>query len=299
MKFVSTSLLRVGYEEWNGGADKTVILVHGWPDSPRCWAGVAPVLADAGWRVLAPALRGFAPTVFRYVDTPRSGQLAALGRDLIEFIEAMQLVRPALAGHDWGARAVANACGLSPGIASHLAMLSVGYGTNDPRQAISLQQARNYWYHWYMATPRGEQAVREDGRSFARMMWDTWAPPGWYAPDEFEATADAFDNPDWPDVVLHSYWHRWGHAEGDPRYAQDDECLSPAPVLAVPTLVLHGAADSCNHPDSSAGKERFFSGPYQRQLLEGVGHFPQREAPQAVAAALLDFLHSHRTKADT
>jgi len=60
----------------------------------------------------------------------------------------------------------------------------------------------------------------------------------------------------------------------------------------VPTLVLHGAADSCNHPDTSLGKERFFSGPYRRELLDGVGHFPQREAPEAVAAALLRFLHS-------
>lgn len=297
MKFVDTPVLRVGYEEWNPGASRAVVLVHGWPDSPRCWAGVAPLLADAGWRVIAPALRGFAPTTFLKAETPRSGQLAALGRDLLEFIEAMGLKQPVLAGHDWGARAVANACGLAPGVASHLVMMSVGYGTNDPQQSISLQQARNYWYHWYMATPRGERTVREDRRAFTRMMWDTWAPEGWYAPQEFEATANAFDNPDWPDVVLHSYRHRWGHAPGDPHYATADAALNPAPVLAVPTLVLHGAADSCNHPGSSAGKESFFSGPYRRELLAGVGHFPQREAPQAVAQALLGFIQTHPSSA--
>lgn len=290
MKAVDTSLLRVGYEEWNPDAPRTIVLVHGWPDSPRCWAGVAPRLAQAGWRVLAPALRGFSPTQFLHAQTPRTGQLSALGRDLLEFIDALGLRRPVLAGHDWGARAVANACGLRPGAASHLVMLSVGYGTNDPSQPLPLQQARNYWYHWYMATPRGERTVREDRRAFARMMWDTWAPPGWYSPGEFEATAAAFDNPDWPDVVLHSYRHRWGHAPGDERHAADEAALQPAPVLALPTLVLHGDADSCNHPDSSAGKERFFSGPYRRHLLPGVGHFPQREAPQAVAEAILAFL---------
>lgn len=292
MKFVDTSLLRIGYEEWNPAGARTVVLVHGWPDSPRTWSGVAPRLADAGWRVLAPALRGFSPTRFLHAHTPRSGQLAALGRDLLEFINALGLRQPALVGHDWGARAVANACGLQAGVASRLALLSVGYGTNAPDQTISLAQARNYWYHWYMATPRGERTLHEDRRAFTRMMWDTWAPAGWYAGAEFDASAAAFDNDDWPQVVLHSYRHRWGHAPGDPRYAADEAALNPAPVLAVPTLVLHGAADSCNHPDTSAGKERFFSGPYRRVLLDGVGHFPQREAPEPVAAALLQFLNT-------
>lgn len=292
-KFVDTSLLRVGYQEWHPQGHRTMVLMHGWPDSPRCWAAMVPALVGAGYRVIAPALRGFSPTTFLKAETPRTGQLAALGRDLIEFIEAMQLVRPILVGHDWGARAVANACGLRPGIASHLVMLAVGYGTNNPSQPLSLAQAHNYWYHWYMATPRGEQTVREAGRDFSRKMWDLWAPAGWYQPEEFEATADAFDNPDWPDIVLHSYRHRWGHAPGVPAYDQDDQALNPAPVLSVPTLVLHGAVDTVNAPAGSANKEHFFTGPYQRRLLDGVGHFPQREAPAQVAQALLDFVQTH------
>lgn len=290
MKFVDTPVLRVGYEEWNPGAAKTVLLLHGWPDSVRTWSAVAPSLADAGWRVIVPALRGFAPTRFRDDDTPRTGQLAALGRDLVELVEALGLDRPALVGHDWGARAVANACGLVPGIASHLVMISVGYGTNDPTQPLALTQARNYWYHWYMATGRGARAVRDDGRAFSRLLWDTWSPPGWYGEDEFAATAAAFETPDWAEVTLHSYRHRWGHAEGDPRYAADDAALQPAPTLDVPTLVLHGGADGANHPDTSAGKERWFTGPYRRVVLDGIGHFPQREAPQAVSRELLHFL---------
>ena len=295
MNFINTSLLRVGYEEYNPTSSKAVILVHGWPDSTRSWAGVAPVLADAGWRVLVPSLRGFSPTTFLSLDTPRTGQLAALGRDLLEFIEALGLQHPALVGHDWGARAVANACGLSPGIASHLAMLSVGYGTNDPKQNLSLEQARNYWYHWYMATPRGERSMREDRHAVTRLLWDTWTPAGWYDADEFAATAQAFDNDDWPDITLHSYRHRWGHAAGDPAYAADEAALHPAPVLDVPTLVLHGAADGANHPDTSAGKEHLFRSGCQRKVLDGIGHFPQREAPALVTAELLRFLATGST----
>ncbi|CAM4104983.1 Alpha/beta hydrolase superfamily hydrolase/acyltransferase protein [Bordetella tumbae] len=290
--YVSTERLDIGYLEWNPQGSPTAILLHGWPDSLECWRDVAPVLADAGYRVLAPALRGFAPTRFRDPATPRSGQLSALGRDLLDFIDVLGLERPVLIGHDWGARAAANACGLHDGVASHLVLLSVGYGTNDPNQSLALPQARNYWYHWYMATPRGARVVREERDTFARMMWDTWAPPGWYEPADFSEAARAFRGEDWPEVVLHSYRHRWGFADGDPAYAQDEARLHPAPVLSVPTLVLHGGADTCNHPDSSDGREAFFRGAYERQVLEGVGHFPQREAAQAVARRILRFCQS-------
>lgn len=284
-----TPRLEIGYLEWNPAGSRTAVLMHGWPDSPTCWKAVAAQLAGAGFRVLAPALRGFAPTRFRHAQTPRSGQLSALGRDLLDFIDALGLQRPALIGHDWGARAAANACGLRASVASHLVMLSVGYGTNDPHQVIPLTQARNYWYHWYMATPRGERSVREDRVALAREMWNTWSPAGWYQDADFDEMLPALHGPDWADVVLHSYRHRWAFVEGDPDYAPDDAALIPAPALNVATLVLHGGADSCNHPDSSAGKERFFLNRYERIVIDGVGHFPQREAPRDVADAILRF----------
>ena len=292
LKFVDTPVLRIAYEEWNPQTERTVVLLHGWPDSPRTWAQVAPALAGQGWRVIVPALRGFSPTQFLKADTPRSGQLSALGRDVLELIEALQLKQPALVGHDWGARAAGNACALQPGVASHLVMLSVAYGTNLPTQQLTMAQARNYWYHWYMATPRGQRTVREAGVAFARTLWDTWAPAGWYSPEEFDATAKAFANADWPEVTLHSYQHRWGHAPGDSRYDADEQALSQVAVLDVPTLVLHGGADGVNPPETSDGKAHYFQSRYERQVLPGIGHFPQREAPQRVSAELIRFLET-------
>ncbi len=289
-KTIDTNLLRVAYEEWNATATRTVILLHGWPDSPRTWAKVAPELAQQGWRVIVPALRGFAPTQFLKSDTPRTGQLAALGRDLVEFIHALKLQQPALVGHDWGARAAANACGLSANIASHLVMVSVGYGTNLPNQKLDFAQAKSYWYHWLMATEKGEQLIREDKKAFAKIMWDTWSPAGWYSPEEFDATWQAVDNDDWLPVTLHSYRHRWGHAASDPYYAADEAVLQNTPTLSVPTLVLHGEADTVNYPSMSEGKERFFTNEYNRTVLPGIGHFPQRENPALIAKALLEFL---------
>jgi pimeloyl-ACP methyl ester carboxylesterase len=290
VKTIDTSLLRVAYEEWNATATRTVILLHGWPDSPRTWAKVAPELAQQGWRVIVPALRGFAPTQFLKNDTPRTGQLAALGRDLVEFIHALKLQQPALVGHDWGARAAANACGLSANIASHLVMVSVGYGTNLPNQKLDFAQAKSYWYHWLMATEKGEQLIRADKKGFAKIMWDTWSPEGWYSPEEFDATWQAVDNDDWLPVTLHSYRHRWGHAPSDPYYAVDEAALQNTPQLSVPTLVLHGEADTVNHPSMSEGKERFFTNEYKRTVLPGIGHFPQREDPALMTKALLEFL---------
>lgn len=288
--FVTTPRLDIACLEWNPAGARTAVLMHGWPDSAEGWRPVAARLAEDGFRVICPTLRGFGQTRFRDSATPRSGQLAALGRDLLDLIDALGLDQPLLVGHDWGARAVANACGLRPGMATAMVMLSVGYGTNDPNQAISLAQARNYWYHWYMATPLGARTVEQERSAFARQMWDTWSPPGWYTEEAFEVAARAFGNPDWAAVVLHSYRHRWGFAEGDPAYADDDARLNPAPVLDVPTLVLHGGADTCNQPASSLGKESFFKGRYERVELDGVGHFPQREAPQAVAHEILRFM---------
>ena len=213
MPFMDTSLLRVGYEDLNPQGHHAVVLVHGWPDSPRTWQHVAPELVKAGYRVIVPALRGFAPTTFLRPETPRSGQLASFGRDLLEFIDALGLDKPALVGHDWGARAVAIASGLRPGGASHMVTISVGYGTNDPNQPVSVEQARNYWYHWYMNTPRGRDAVRHDRRALSKLMWvpvvrSIWTPIG-----EFSALSLSQSKPPLLTWLLAAAYAAFGRSE--------------------------------------------------------------------------------------
>lgn len=291
-KTATTGDLLVAYEEHGPAGGPAAILLHGWPDDVRTWDGVAPALAEAGWRVVVPHLRGFGPTRFRREGGPRSGQLSALGQDALDLVRALDLGRAALVGHDWGARAAYIASALDPDRVSACVALSVGWGTNSATQPLPLHQARNYWYHWYMALDRGAAALREDRRAFARVMWDTWAPNWRIGDADFEATAASFDNPDWVEVVLHSYRHRWGLAEGDPAYAEIEARLDPAPRIQAPTLVIHGGADACNAPSTSAGREASFAGPYERVVLDGVGHFPQREAPAEVAAHVLRWLEA-------
>ena len=291
---VETTMLRIGFEVGGPESGFPVILAHGWPDDVRTWDAVLPALHSAGFRTWVPWLRGYGPTRFRDDNTFRSGQLVALGQDLVDFASALGLQRYALVGHDWGSRAAYIASSLDESKVAACVALSTGYGTNAPSQKLSYPQTQNYWYHWLMATARGERLVREDGKAFARHIWDEWFVAYRPGDEEFERTAASFENPDWPDITLHSYRVRWGHADGNPRYAALEARFDPAPTQRVPTLTLHGALDPVNLPQMSAGKESYFLGPYERRLVAGAGHFPQRERAAEVAPQIVDWLQRHR-----
>src|SRR5262245_23808697 len=290
--FVQTALLDFAYEEQGPKDGLPVILLHGWPDDVRTWDGVVVRLNAAGFRTIAPYLRGFGRTRFLAESTMRSGQLSALGSDVVEMGEALGIRRFALVGHDWGARAAYIAASMIGQQLTHLVALSVGYGTNDPGQHLPLVQARNYWYHWYFALPRGIDLVKDSRRELGKFLWETWSPGWQFAAADYAETAASFDNPDWADVTIHSYRHRWGHAEGDPRYDSLERGLSSVPPLQVPALVLHGDADACNDSHTTAHKERFFTSRYARKLLPGIGHFPQREDPDTVANEIVAWLRT-------
>jgi pimeloyl-ACP methyl ester carboxylesterase len=132
--------------------------------------------------------------------------------------------------------------------------------------------------------------VNANRKAFARIMWETWAPRGWFSDAEFERAARSFENPDWADITVHSYRVRWGEAPKDPRYAELDELLLAAKAIAVPTLMIQGGIDSVTLPDTTAGKDQYFTSGYRRVVLDGIGHFPTREAADAVNRLLLEFL---------
>jgi pimeloyl-ACP methyl ester carboxylesterase len=293
LRIVSTEQLKIAVEVSGPADGSAVMLLHGWPDSPRTWDRMLPGLHASGYRTFAPYLRGCGPTRFRDDAAMRSGQLSALGRDVLEAADALGLARFAVIGHDWGARAAYIAANLAPDRITSCTAISVGWGTNAPDQQLSFQQTQNYWYHWLMALPRGEAVIRDDRMAFTRYIWDIWNPGWMIDDDEFAATAASFDNPDWADVVLHSYRVRWGLAAEDPSCADMERKIAAYPTIGVPTLVLHGGSDPCNAPSTSEGKDGFFTGPYDRVVLPDLGHFPQRQAPDAVLAPAVAFLREH------
>ena len=171
MEYVNTDRLRIAFRQHGNMQGEPIILLHGWPDDMHTWDGVLPALSRAGYRLIVPSLRGFGDTRFLDPGTPRSGQLSALAQDLLDFATALGIERFNVVGHDWGARAAYNAALLAPERMARCMALSVGWGTNDPNQALSLHQARNYWYHWYLSTDRGAEALRKERRDFALMLW--------------------------------------------------------------------------------------------------------------------------------
>jgi pimeloyl-ACP methyl ester carboxylesterase len=217
----------------------------------------------------------------------RSGQIGALGKDLADLLEALDLKDAVLVGHDWGARAAYVVGALFPERVERIVAISAGYATGRLDSDLPWDLAHAYWYEWFVATDRGRLAMHEDRRRFCRYLWSTWSP-GWsFDEDEFTGAAEAWDNDDWPLITIHAYLHRWAEAHGDPAYAEIDRRLAePAPVLR-PTLVIHGDDDADNLPYTSAGQESYFQAGYRRVLLNGVGHFPPREAPDLVADAIL------------
>src|SRR5712691_938466 len=177
----STPTLSIACEVSGPAQGRPTLLLHGWPDDARTWDRVLPALHAAGNRTIVPYLRGCGPTRFRSPQIPRNGQLVALGQDVLELADAMELQTFAVVGHDWGARAAYIASALAPDRVTHCVALSVGWGTNDPGQRLPLKQVQNYWYHWYMALDHGAALVREERRDFTRYIWTIWNP-GWSIP---------------------------------------------------------------------------------------------------------------------
>ena len=292
MPTLTTDLLEIDYADDGPRDGRPVLLLHGWPDSPRTWREVASRLVDAGHRTIVPALRGYAPTRFRAPDTPRTGQVVALAQDALDLLDGLGLDRVVVVGHDWGARAGYALAALAPERLSRLVAVSVGFTPGAAGTLPGFEQARLWWYQWFQTLDAGAAAVARDPVGFARVQWDTWSPAGWYEEAEFAATAAAFAEPDFVPTTLHYYRVRWGASPRDPAYERLEEKLAQVGELSVPTLLIHGGSDTCIAPDQTEDLARFFSAGYRRVVVPGAGHFVPREAPGTVADLVLDELRA-------
>ncbi len=292
MRTVRTSTLEIGYEERGEPAGAPVILLHGFPDDAHAWDAVAPPLAAKGCRVLAPYLRGYGPTRFLDAGAPRMAQQAAIGQDLLDFMDALGLERAALAGYDWGGRAACIVAILAPARVRALVTIG-GYNVQNtlaPPKPASASQERANWYQWYFNTERGRLGLETNRREICRLLWGDWSP-GWRFDDAtFERTAAAFDNPDFVPVVIHSYRHRHRNAPGDPRFDAIERRLAERPRIEVPSVILQGRDDTVDPPRRSETHRAMFPDGTERHVVPDAGHFMPREQPGVVVDALLTLL---------
>src|SRR5438067_4696337 len=287
---VQTPLLDIGYVETGNPAGFPVVLLHGFPDDVHAYDEVAPPLARAGHRVLVPYLRGYGRTRFRDSKTPRMAEQAAIGQDLIDFADALTLPRFAVAGYDWGGRAAAVAAALHPDRVRATVLIG-GYtiqNTIAPSQPASPEAEQRAWYQWYFNTERGRAGLQTNRRAICRYLWQTWSP-GWrFSDDTFNRTAASFDNPDFVDVVVHSYRHRIGNAPGEPKFKAMEDQLAQRPPIRAPSITLYGADDGIARPpaESPPAERAAFTALTARRVVAGVGHFMPREKPEAVSSAM-------------
>jgi pimeloyl-ACP methyl ester carboxylesterase len=292
MRFVRTPTLEVAYEEHGPATGAPVILLHGFPYDPRAFDEVAPPLASDGCRVLVPYLRGYGPTRFLSADTPRSGEQAALGNDLLQFMDALGIGRAALMGYDWGGRAACIVAALWPARV-HGLVSGTGYNIQDIAASVKpapAAQEHRFWYQYYFATARGMAGLTENRRDICRLLWKLWSPPWEFDEPTFEASAASFDNPDFVAVVIQSYRHRYGYAAGDPALLGIEARLQAQPTIGVPTINLHGEADGVGPVPRSDHNARKFTGRYERRLVPRVGHNVPQEAPEATLRAIRDVM---------
>ena len=290
---VRTGTLEIGYEAHGDVGGVPVVLLHGFPDDARAFDDVAPPLAAAGCRVLVPYLRGYGPTRFLDPHEPRMAQQAAIGQDLLEFMDALALRPAALAGYDWGGRAACIAAILAPERVRALVTIG-GYNVQNtvtPAPPAPARAERSYWYQWYFNTERGQRGLEQNRRDLCRLLWEEWSPTWRFDSATFDRTAPSFDNPDFVAVVIHSYRHRHGNAPGDGRLDAIEQRLAARPAITVPTVILHGGDDTVGSPRRSEAELSRFPAGTERRVVPGVGHFMPREEPQAVVDALLKVLH--------
>ena len=288
VKTIKAGVLDIAYEDHGRLDGWPCILGHGFPYDVHVYADVAPTLAGAGARVVVPYLRGFGPTQFLRAETPRSGEQAALGADLLALMDALEIERAVLGGYDWGGRA---ACVVSALWPERVVALVSGNSYNIQNIAQAMEPASPseeaaLWYQYYFHSERGRRGLMKDRRGIARLLWRMWSPTWGFDEATFERTAPAFDNSDFVEVVIHSYRHRYGLVPGDPAYAPIEAALAKQPPIAVPSIAIDGDADGVNFGTAHHGEK--FAARHEHRVFRGAGHNLPQERPEEFVRAVLD-----------
>jgi pimeloyl-ACP methyl ester carboxylesterase len=288
LKLLRTASLEIAYEETGTSGGPAVVLLHGFPYDVRAYDGVVARLASR-CRVFVPYLRGYGPTRFLSPDRMRSGQQAALGTDLLGFLDGLGVDQAILGGYDWGGRAACIVSALWPERVRGLVSVN-GYNIQDIAQAgepHSPEAEHRYWYQYYFHSERGRRGLERNRKGFCRLLWRLWSPTWRFSDEEYERTAVSFECPDFVDVVIHSYRHRFGLVPGDPALEDVERKLAAQPDIAVPSVILEGEDDGVTPPHEPPPRFTALRG---HQRVPGAGHDLPQEAPDAFASAVLALL---------
>lgn len=293
-----TDRLDVAYLEHGPADGPPVVLLHGFPDDATAWTEVMRQLAARGHRCLAPWVRGCGGTrgtTFRRDDTPRAGDFPAIGNDALAFVDALDLRDLVVVGQDWGSPTAEIVAMERPVRVRRLVKLN-WYGVYSMLemargQGFDYAQLATLWYVWLLGLPLGEMVLQYDRAGLARALWAEWSP-SWNERERttaLESVLPSLDGDDWRRVALSAYRADIAPAETDPADDALRARLKAPPPVRCETRIVCGADDGVERsPLSEEARGRWFAGGVRVTELAGVGHWPQREAPDAVAAAVLE-----------
>jgi len=265
--------------------------MHGFPYDIHCYDDCITPLVEQGARLIIPYLRGYGSTRFLSESTLRSGQQASLGNDLLELMDALHIERAVLAGFDWGGRAACIVSALWP---ERVHALISGNSYNIQNIAECMQPApateeAGLWYQYYFHSERGRNGLEQNRSEIARLLWSMWSPTWEFDDQIFAATAKSFENPDFVDVVIHSYKHRYDLVDGDPQVESIEALLAPQPDITVPSVTIDGDVNGVS--PATADHAPKFTGPYEYRVFHNTGHNLPQEQPEDWVRAIVDAKH--------
>ncbi len=290
MKHIETNQLSIAYRDIGPSNGKPVFLMHGFPYDVHSYDVVSEHLSEQGFRCIVPFLRGYGPTTFKTSDIFRSGQQAALGSDLLSLMDALDVPEAFVGGYDWGGRAACIVAALWPERVYGLVSCGVGYNIQDianARNPAPPAEEFRYWYQYYFHTERGRAGLSLNRHELCELIWRLWSPTWKFDEATFNQTAMAFDNPDFVEIVIHSYRHRFGGISGDPALDEIESKLAGQPNITVPSIVLLGGDDGVDPPMTVDDDAPHFTGRYERRIVSGAGHNLPQEMPGAFVDAVV------------
>jgi pimeloyl-ACP methyl ester carboxylesterase len=271
------------------GRGPLALCLHGFPDCADGWTPVLHALAGAGYRAVAPYMRGYAPTEVPADGRYQSGVLVADANALHEALGGDE--QAFVIGHDWGAFAAYGAPRTAPDRWAKAVVASVPPATFVMPLLLSYDLLKsNFWYQFVLCNPLADLAVPMNDLEFIERLWGDWSP-GFDASDALVAVKAALREPANLGAALGYYRHTLGGALSDP--ALSEEQAASMQVPDVPTLYLHGRADGCFPAPDQAALEAAFPVPGSKvELIDNAGHFLQYEQPERVATAIVEFVQS-------
>ncbi len=287
MQTTSALVNGVEYHYLEAGEGDLVVALHGFPDNAHSYRHQMKVLAEAGYRVVAPFLRGYSPTG---AAPDGNYTVPAIAMDVSGLIEQLSPSgRAIVIGHDWGAAVAHTLAAAVPESVEKLVTMAVPFGGGFAQSLVANpEQQRRSWYMFFFQMPFAEAAVMHDDYAFIEQLWREWSP-GWaFEADALDSVKRTLASGTTLGAALGYYRQAFSPPDPGEELAAFQKQIKG--TIDVPTLYLHGALDGCIGWEVADGMEQHFPAGLEKILVEGVGHFLHQEQPETVNRYILEFL---------